>query len=388
MIHHKEKRECIVILGLEEQGLALLQCMAKTHQNVHYFIDGQKKGRFRGKTRLGREHLFSSIEDLDHQLHELQSLFDRRLNIFITSATLLTDIRLSYRSLYEEFRIWSYPLSQVDLLSTKNSMYDYALTRGLNTPRYKLLTEYQDGMLRFPVVLKRNIEHYLSFKTFIANNKNEFDSFVDSIKDLDDASDIIVQEMVPSCESKDYSFHGFAFNGIILGGISFEEVRHHPTGISSYLEELDDVKSLRLLGETTRLLEKSEYSGFFQIDFKYDGTSDKLFIMDVNTRPPGSHSAFRHKFLNWRSFYTSLCEKPIELIPRHNKIQWINIIRDYLATHKDHLPGSTLKCALQSHWDVFDWYDPLPFIHSIYQLFQQKIDNHLFHHSYEKVPEQ
>ena len=381
MFFHKEKRNCIVVLGMEEQGLALLQCMAKTHRNVHYFVDDRKKIRFREKTRMGVQHRFDSLESLRDQLELLQKHFDKKLAVFITSATLLTEVRLELRELYDKYLVWSGPLLWIDILGTKNVMYDYAQSHGITTKNHILMKDYQPGSLRFPVVLKRNIEHLLSFKTFVAKDEGELDSFVKSIDGVDSVSDIIVQEMVES-PSTDLSFHGFASNGTILGGISFEEVRHHPTGISSYLEELDENGSAMLKEKAVALLKDTNFTGFFQIDFKYLPSSKELFIMDVNTRPPGSHNAFHHKFSNWKEFYSSITGTPVRLIPKKKRIRWINVLRDHLAIHKDGLPGSTLKCAMRSYWDVFDWADPWPFCFSVLQIVHQRIEQKIFRKDY------
>ncbi len=381
MAFRKETQRCIVILGMEEQGLALLQCMAKTHRYVHYFVDDRKKKRFREKTRMGVKHRFDSLQTLMAQLQKLQEGFQDKLAVFITSATLLTEIRIDAQGLYNQYDIWSFPLRWVNIFGTKNLMYEYAQSHGVMTKKHILLKDYFPGSLQFPVVLKRNIEHLLSFKTHIAGDETELASFVKSIAGIDNISDIIVQEMVDD-SSTDLSFHGFASKGGILGGISFEEVRHHPTGISSYLEELGEVESNMLKEKAEALLSGTDFTGFFQIDFKYLPSSKELFIMDVNTRPPGSHSAFHHKFSNWKEFYASITDIPVPLIPKRKRIYWINVVRDHLATHKDGLPGSTFKCAMKSSWDVFDWSDPWPFCFSVIQIAHQKISQKLFRKDY------
>lgn len=383
MAFRKETQRCVVILGMEEQGLALLQCMAKTHRHVHFFVDDRKKKRFRERTRMGVKHRFDTLESLMAQLQQLQKGFQGKLAVFITSATLLTEVRLEARDLYQKYDVWSCPLRWIDLFGTKNLMYEYAQCHGVMTKKHILLKDYFPGSLQFPVVLKRNIEHLLSFKTHVAYNEDELDSFVKSIQGIDDVSDIIIQEMVDS-SSTDLSFHGFASKGVILGGISFEEVRHHPTGISSYLEELNEDDSNMLKMNAEVLFKETDFTGFFQIDFKYLPSSKELFIMDVNTRPPGSHNAFHHKFSNWKEFYASITDTPIPLIPKRKRIYWINVVRDHLATHKDRLPGSTFRCAMKSYWDVFDWADPWPFCFSVIQIATQRIEQILFRKEYFK----
>ena len=359
-----QRNSCIVVLGLEEQGLALVQCFSRCHRDVHFFVDTRKGKQFREYTSFGVKHRFDSIDSLRRELESLQLNYKDRLRLFISSASLLTDIRFSFREIYDLYCVSSCPLNWVDLFSTKNRMYDYVSSKGCQIPRYKLLNDYSCGDLVFPFVLKRNIEKILSFKTIIINSQSEFEYVLSQIKD--DHEDIIAQEFVGGTDWVDLSYHGYIDKGIICGDLVVEEIRHYPTGVSCFLKEVAPDLSKMISTQINDLLIDTDYSGFIQVDLKYHRGSHQSMIMDINTRTPGSHSVFYRKFINWKEFYSGIPDNPIPLIKNNKRIRWINIDRDMRATRILDSPFSTIKDSLSSDWDVFCWQDPFPFIMSFF----------------------
>ena len=363
----KETRNCVVVLGMEEQGLALLQCMYKTHEHVHFFVDRRRPRHAWENSRFGEKHCFSDLIDLENQLTILQYNYEEKLCIFISSANLLTDIRINSPQLYDKYSVSSSPLKWINILTTKHLMYEYAINQGLVTARFRKLSDYKNGDLTFPLILKRDIEYVLSFKTKKVDSQDEFNEFVAKVPDNHDR--IIVQEMIPD-GAKDLSLHAYLHKGEIMGCVSFEEVRHYPKGISSYMKEVNEEISSQLKSEAQKLFSNTDYSGFVQIDFKYlDGIP---IIMDVNTRTPGSHSAFHCKFSNWREFYSSIPDAPIKLIAKDKKVCWINVVRDFVGNKADGKLSETFKGMIGSHWDVFDWQDPCPFFQTFALIIKQR----------------
>lgn len=364
----KETSHCIVILGMEEQGLALLHCMHKTHRHVHFFVDRRRPPHAGEVSRHGIRHYFSDLKELNQELQKLQRSFPEKLCIFISSANLLTDIRFNFPEIYDKYIVSSSPLNCINILTTKHLMYDFILQAGARTAKYSPLQQYREGDLTFPLILKRDVEYVLSFKTKRVDNQKELEDFVKKMPD--NPEQVIVQEMVAP-EAKDYSLHAYVHHGQILGSVAFEEVRHYPTGISSYMVELSEIISRQLETEADKFLSSTDFSGFLQVDFKYlsNGTA---FIMDVNTRTPGSHSAFHHKFSNWKEFYASLPDNPVRLNPRRNHIRWINVVRDIVGNKAKGQVGNSFRDMFGAYWDVFDWSDPRPFIHTFILILKQK----------------
>lgn len=346
---------CIVIIGLQPQGLALLQSLGPHHQELHVLIDGRLNKCFEEFSKYGIKHHFDSLKSLECELRKIQNQYTEKLNCFITSAYLLTEIRADYREIYTQYCVFSSPLNWVDLFSTKHLMYDFTRRYGVKTMNYIPLIEYKHGSLKFPLILKRDVEFFLSFKTQLVKSEAEFDKFVSSIPD--NPAYIIVQELV---DAEDLSFHAYVHEGKIIGALVVEEVRHYPAGISTFLQECDEKVSLLITETSRRFIEQTDYTGFIQIDYKFLSESMTPIIMDINTRTPASHSAFRAKFANAKEFYANILD-PVKLIPKEKKLKWISIIGDIRARiHK--YDFTNLGSLFSAKWDVFDKHDILPFI--------------------------
>ena len=302
----------IVILGLQPQGLALLQSLGPYNNDIHVLIDGRLNKCFEEYSRYGHKYRFDSLESLRVILDGIQRQYSDKLNCFITSAYLLTEIRTDYREIYDKYNVFSSPLKWVDLFSTKHLMYDFVRSFGVKTMNYISLVEYRHGVLKFPLILKRDVEFFLSFKTKLVLSESEFDDFVSSIPD--DPNHIIVQELVEGDDQLDLAFHAYVYQGKVMGSFVVEEVRHYPPGISTFLRECDDDISNQITETSLRFIEHTDYTGFIQIDYKYLSDSKTPLIMDINTRTPASHSAFRAKFVNSSEFYSHILE-PVRLIP-------------------------------------------------------------------------
>ena len=352
----------IAILGLEEQGLALVQCFSRAGKDVDFFVDSRRGRQFREFTGLGRKHYFDGIPSIRAQLHSLKLLYGDSLYVIIASANLLTEILEQFRDIYDSFEVSSSPLEAVELFSNKKRCYDFLRLENLHTAPYCLLTEYVDGVLIYPLLLKRNVERVLSFKTVVLNDKDEFNRFVDNM--ADDPGDIIVQEFVQG-DYIDLAYHAYYHRGECLGDFIVKEVRHYPEGVASFLTDVDEKTQSIIRMQLRPLFSKVSYDGFVEMDIKYnDDGSDSFLIMDINTRVPGSHSIFHYHFSNWKAFYNGIPDNPVVLDNKGKRIKWINIDRDLRSTRGSGNITKSIPDILSSSWDVFCWKDPMPFIMS------------------------
>lgn len=356
------EKQPVIILGLRKQALPIIRSLVQIGKyHVYCFIDSRTTKEEAEYTRYGEKIFFASMLDVEKKLKDIQTCYTQKLYIFITSAVLLTEIRTSLRIIYEEYKVSSSPLPWIDLFTNKALMYSFVKEYGVQTAPFVLLNQYTVGCLQFPVVLKRNIEHFLSFKVKQIECQSEFDEFVNAISDNRD--DIIVQELVRGTGCLDLSYQGYFYDGTCKGSVVWEEVRHFPQGISCFMREVDGNLKQLVVNNTETFFKVTDYSGFVQIDYKYLPVEDKLIIMDVNTRTPASHSAFSYKFINYSDLFRDLDTPPV-LIEKNAKIAWINIASDGLLKMKlrSRLEINLLFTAV---WDVWSFKDLMPFIMSI-----------------------
>lgn len=367
------ERRAFVILGLRKQALPIVRAISRyLNVDIYCFVDTRFPKEEAYYTRYGVKIKFSSISDLQIELKTLQHRYKLKLYVFIIAAYLLTEIRENFRSIYDEYDVSSSPLKWIDIFTDKLKMYSYVEKFHIETSPAIMLTQYEQGCMRFPLILKRNVEHYLSFKTKLVVNEEELRNFVDWMPDKHEY--VLVQELVWGKIVQDFSFQAYVFNGIIKGDLVLEEVRHYPAGISCFLKELGDgtLKS-RIIAYSESFLKGIEYSGFIQIDYKYVEDNNRLVIMDINTRTPASHSAFAHKFTNYAQLFAELDNPPI-LQPKKKMIKWVNVMSD-IKWHIKERKYKGIFSFMCATWDLWSWKDPMPFCMSILQPCINKLGN-------------
>lgn len=369
-----ENKQPVVILGLRKQALPIVRAFSKIPQCDIYLLSDTRTLKEEAEyTRYGEKIQFCSVSDIQSKLADIQNKYSSTLHIFIIAAYLLTEIREKFRAIYTLYNVYSSPLKWIDIFTDKAAMYSFVREYGIEIAPFILLSQYTHDSLKFPLVLKRNIEHYLSFKTKIVNNEREFDEFVSKMPD--DKKCVIVQELVCGEQEMDLSYQGYLCNGKIKGRLVLEEVRHYPEGISCFLREIEGELQNKVIKDSETFLNVTDYSGFIQIDYKYLPLQKRLVIMDINTRTPASHSAFCYKFVNYNQLFTDLDEPPI-LQPRCKLLKWINVSSDIKCNIREHNYKGFLD-VMSAKWDIWSWRDPLPFLVSMFQPFINFYRNHV-----------
>jgi predicted ATP-grasp superfamily ATP-dependent carboligase len=351
-----------IIIGLTAQGLSLMRTLCRAGYKVIAFTNNSKVVGFYSK--YGDKRIFSSISDLKQQIEIITKSRKEKFNCIISSGELLALIISEYSELYDICNVQSGPLSIVKMLSHKNLMYKFASDRGLKSAKYKLLSEYQYGDLKFPVILKRNYEIPLFFKVKKIETETELSYFVKNIK-RDDYKYIIIQEFIDVINCQFLTYQAYLHNGENKGYFIGIQKRRLSKGLTCYIQEIVDQGLINLVSNQSTLLFKgTKYTGFVEIEYLYKQQGNFLYFMEVNTRPCGTHSILDYKFSNLSALYNSI-NNPPQLIKRSNKpIAWINLLRD-IKVRIQTRDFKNLSQFFDSKVDILDRHDLKPFIFQI-----------------------
>ena len=346
-----------IIIGLAPQGLSVLRMLSKAGYEVIAFTNKKTVGYY---SKYGDKRTFTNIDELKKQIDLISQNETKKINCIITSGELLTLIISEYPELYNTCTVQSRPLELVRMFSYKDKMYDYANNKGLKYAKYKLLSDYKQGDLKFPVILKRNCEVPIFFKTKKIQSENELFAFIQKIN-KEYFKYVLVQEFINLDEYVFLTYQAYLHNGTVLGSYIGNQKRRLSIGLTSYLEEVTDnhlkeeVQSIANI-----LLNHSLYTGFIEIELNFHPKTHEIIFMEVNTRPCGTHSVLVYKFMNLSDLFNNI-DDPLPLIERENVISWINIGRDVRARliNKDFRSLTQFFIAKK---DIFDWKDIKPFI--------------------------
>lgn len=337
----------------------MLRILSRAGHHVIAFANSKKAVGY--SSRYGEKRIFSTLDELKRQISDITKSTNEKVNCIITDGELLGTIISDYPELYEICNVQSGPYSLVKMLAHKDLMYEFASSRGLNYARFVLLSEYKQGELHFPVILKRNFEIPLFFKVKKIESENYFSEFVKKIK-KEDYKHIMVQEYITDDPVLNISFQGYFINGVCKCSFICSQDRRISAGITSYLNEIgnNEIKEM-IKKKAESFFKETEYTGFTELEFLYSEETHALYFIEINTRTCGLHSVLKYKFPNLSSLYDNVNDPP-ELIENPKLLSWINIARDIKARiqNKDFKNISQL---FTSKHDVFDWCDLKPFIY-------------------------
>lgn len=352
-----------LIIGLTPQGLSMLRILSKAGHHVVAFTNSKKSVGYYSK--YGDKRIFKSIEDLKEQILYITKYSREKINCIITSGELLARILTDFHELYEICNVQSGPLSLLKILTHKDQMYDFALSRGMRCAKYSLLSTYEPGTLNFPVILKRNYEIPLFFKIKKIDSEPDLFAFIKKIT-KEDYNHILVQEYIEDNTAINISYQDYFINDIGRCSFICNQERRLNSGITSYLKEIKDATiNKMIINEAALFFKGSGYKGFAELEFLYSQKNKKIYFIEINTRTCGLHSVLNHKFANLSALYNNI-NNPPEIIENPQLITWINIARDIKARlqTKDF---NNLFQFFTAKYDILDWHDLKPFI---YQLFK------------------
>ena len=354
-----------ILIGLNPQGLSMLRILSCSGHNVVAFTDAKKVVGYYSK--YGEKRMFSSIDDLKQQIKSIQIGFAKKLNCIITSGKLLALILSEFPEIYDICDVQSGPLPLVKMLSHKNQMYEFASKRRLQCAKYVLLSDYKENSLKFPVILKRNIETPLFFKVKKINTEKEFFLFIRKIK-KEDYRHILIQEFISDKEILNISFQGYFKNAECLCSFICNQERRLNSGITSFLKEINNPKIINLISNVSlEFFKNTEYTGFAELEFIYSEITNELYFIEINARTCGLHSALNSKFKNISILYDDLDNQTKLQNKSTLPVQWINITRDIRARLqlKDF---KNLSQFFTSKYDILDWHDLKPFFYQFLKL--------------------
>lgn len=381
MENEMRRKPVIAVIGLAVQGLVVLRLFARAGWDVYVLMD--KNDSIAGEyscSRYGHKSVYGSTEELKRQLSEIAAGCEGPLTVLITSADPIGSLPHECPELWSEYRVLAGPLEAVKLLSDKRAMYALCGRCGLETAPYELLSDYiTDSIKRIspPLVLKRNVEKpgLYAYKCIKIDTTEQLQQIIVTL--AVDPADLILQECIGD-DFIDVDLRGYVHEGRLCGCALVDEVRTYPSGVPSFLREIGDPAICGPVeAKVEAVLAQTGYTGFIGIDLKYRPRDGRLYILDINPRPPASLSSWVYKYseASLRRFFARLDEPPM-LDERCRNVQWCNLKRDLQARAHDR-DYTGIGQSFSARKDVWDLHDPLPFLLSPFFLVWRKIKGFL-----------
>ena len=284
-----------VVVGSAPQGLFMLRQLSQAGFDVT-LVSCSKKVAWHSK--YGEKYFANSPKDL---INELKKIYIKNGNIpcHITSGAELQYICDHYPELFDCFDVFPKPLKSVQLLLSKKSTYNLAGKLGLDILKGEIasdiLTCKKNVKFEFPLIVKWNSEINAgvenNFKTQVVYSQDElhelFNQFTQHQLD-----NLIVQPFITSNQDRNISVLGYYNNGKLIAFLVAQQKRQYPKGITSYLVEYTGEHSSKLVELSRMLISSLNYTGFAEVEFKFEDSFKIPYLLEVNPRTCGWSSAF------------------------------------------------------------------------------------------------
>jgi D-aspartate ligase len=289
-----------VVVGGDYQGLGIVRSLGRQGIPVCIVDDELSISRY---SRYSTK--FVKVADLHDERVTVESLLEigKRLRLhgwvlYPTREELVAAFSRNRAELSELFRVPTPEWGSVQWAWDKRNTYRLANELGIPVP----VTHYPQSLeqlseldgLTPPFAIKPAIkEHFLyatKAKAWCANSQSELKDLFKKASDLVNPGEIMVQELIPGGGAQQFAYCAFFRHGQAVGKMVAQRRRQHPLqfGRASTYVETVDVPILEEFSE--RFLQRIDYYGLAELEYKLDTRDGQYKLLDVNARTWGYHS--------------------------------------------------------------------------------------------------
>ena len=324
------ERTLPVVMGLGPSGLFLARQLSRLGCPVAAIARPSDVGLRSNKIAPGMVMMAADQSEVEAALEAVRSkAAGREVALFVSSDQYLTALLTLPRDVLVSFGLPESDIANFELMNDK-ARFDGVLGGIARVPEAFSVPEIRSDA--YPCVDKWN-EKRLGRKSKAlpkireVATQEELDDVFDSIRGEGFCvNDLVVQSLVQGDNSFQFSSGGYYREGVLLAGIVVTQARQYPQGISAYVEEACDERASLVEAVARKLAESLNFSGFLEIECKFDSLKGDLFVLDVNPRPWGWISILGEKY---PTFHRVFCEEKPE--PVGERVAWRTLPRDFAA---------------------------------------------------------
>ena len=278
------------------------------------------------------------------------------------------------RDLSQIFRLTTPEWETTKWAWDKKLSYELARELGIPVPQTWSVRDSDElqGLYRFlPLAIKPAIKEHFFYatgaKAWRANTPDQLTHWFKKASSQISHEEILIQEIIPGDGTQQYSFCAFSINGRVHSSLVARRLRQHPRefGRAATYVETTEMPAVEELSQ--RFLERIDYSGLVEIEFKRDARDGHYKLLDVNARPWGFISLGRAADVDFpHLLFAEQVGAISEPCRGRNKTGWLRLVTDVPTAFRDLLAG---HLSVRSYLDslrntrtesVFCLADPLP----------------------------
>lgn len=384
LAHRANEKVGAVIIGGHFQGLGIVRSLARQNIPV-YLLDRELCiGRFSRYTKK-----FISCPSVRQEVSFLNFLTELATKenidgwiIYPNDDETVCFLSKYKKELEEYYRIPMPPWDVVRFAYEKKLTYQLADESGISIPKTfypKNLEQLEQLDLEFPVIIKPSIKEPFYSKTRkkavpVANREELVQEFEKALSIID-ASQIMIQELIPGGPSHLFSVGSLYKNGAFLGKVVAQRARQHPMDFGHATTYAETVDIPELEETAARILGLIGYYGLSEVEFMLDPRDGKYKLLEINARPWGWHTLAIAAGVDLPfMLYQDMVEGGVKQNGFDKNTKWIRLTTDIPTAMAEIFKGrlkvtdylNSLKGKRE--FAVLSMRDPLPFIAELLML--------------------
>jgi len=368
--------EPIIIIGLTPQGLFLLREFGNMGLPIYALAKKEEAGIY---SKYGNIFIMDSKKDFVSNIEKFITSIDAHGNkprCYIAGGVFLKLIIEKYPELFRRMNIKPSPLKALNILTKKTSTYRLANSFGIRTPNTRSLMELLENKnllndMNLPLIAKWNeipVDIFRPKKIWLIREKKDLIE-IGKCTNEDHKKSLIVQEFIGKSFESSISYGGYYVNGKEKAGIIVKQIRQYPSGISSYVKEYAGKFSNQARNQATQIIQKLNFSGFCEFEYRICDKTDKLYLIETNPRPWGWIKILKLKYPQFEELL-KYPDDPSPLTSVNNNCKWFNIQRDFRGIFNTFSKNKNIIDLLnainsyrsQKIFDLLDFNDFHPFL--------------------------
>lgn len=365
-----------VVIGGDYQGLGIVRSLGRHGVPVCVVDDERSIARFSRHTTINVR-----VPNLRDENSSISALMDlgkaidlKGWVLYPTRDELVAALSRHREKLSEIYRVPNSDWQTTQWIWDKRNTYRLAEELQIPIPRTWIPLSVEDVDKidgPFPLALKPGIKEHFFYatqaKAWRANSKAELRELYLQASAVAGDGEILIQDIIPGDGTHQFAFCAFYKEGNSVGKMVVRRRRQHPHDFgraSTYVETID-MPALESLSE--RFLNRINYYGLVEVEFKLDPRDGQFKLLDVNGRTWGYHTLGATAGVDFP--YQLYLDQMGESVGRCNGrigVSWVRLMTDIPTGIIDVFQGR-LKASdyVRSIWNanadaVFSWEDPLP----------------------------
>jgi predicted ATP-grasp superfamily ATP-dependent carboligase len=370
-----------LVVGGDYQGLGIARSLGRRGVPVCVLDDERsiaRASRYVHRT-VRVPHLRGTEETVAALADTAERLRLRGWVLYPTREETVAAIAAHRDELSTLYRVPTPAWSSVRLAWDKRETYRLAERLGIPIPRTwfpSTAGDLAEVDTSAPVVVKPAVkEHFLyatGDKAWRADGPDELADCHRRAAGIVDASEVLVQEMVPGGGDSQFAYCAFFANGRAVASMTVRRRRQHPSDFGRASTYVETVDLPELAEPSVAFLKAMDYYGLVELEYKRDPRDGRYKLLDVNARTWGYHTLGPAAGVDFcHLLYRDQLGLPVEPTRARPGVRWIRWATDVPNAVRDIGRGSLragdyLRSLRGVDTEaVFALRDPLPALYEV-----------------------